>query len=43
MEGRVKSGLQAAQAALIKARDEGNVAAEVEAQKNDSKVRCGRS
>jgi hypothetical protein len=33
MEGRVKSGLQAAQAALIKARDEGNVAAEVEAQK----------
>ena len=33
MEGRVKSGLQAAQAALIKARDEGNVGAEVEAQK----------
>ena len=33
MEGRVKSGLQAAQAALVKARDEGNVAAEVEAQK----------
>jgi hypothetical protein len=33
MEGRVKSGLQAAQAALTKARDEGNIAAEVEAQK----------
>ena len=33
MEGRVKSGLQAAQAALTKARDEGNISAEVEAQK----------
>jgi hypothetical protein len=33
MEGRVTSGLQAAQAALTKARDEGNIPAEVEAQK----------
>ena len=33
MEGRVRSGLQAAQAALTKARDEGNISAEVEAQK----------
>jgi len=33
MEGRVTSGLQAAQAALTKARDEGNISAEVEAQK----------
>ena len=33
MEGRVVSGLQAAQAALTKARDEGNIPAEVEAQK----------
>jgi hypothetical protein len=33
MEGRVTSGLQAAQAHLIKAREAGDVAAEVEAQK----------
>ena len=33
MEGRVKSGLQAAQAALAKAREAGDIAAEVEAQK----------
>jgi uncharacterized protein involved in exopolysaccharide biosynthesis len=33
MEGRVTSGLQAAQAQLIKAREAGDVAAEVEAQK----------
>ena len=33
MEGRVQSGLQAAQAALTKARDEGNISGEVEAQK----------
>jgi len=33
MEGRVTSGLQAAQAALAKAREAGDIAAEVEAQK----------
>ena len=33
MEGRVTSGLQAAQAALVKAREAGDIAAEVEAQK----------
>jgi len=33
MEGRVTSGLQAAQAALSKAREAGDIAAEVEAQK----------
>ena len=33
MEGRVTSGLQAAQAALTKAREAGDIAAEVEAQK----------
>ena len=38
MEGRVVSGLQAAQAQLIKAREEGNVGAEVEAQKMIAKL-----
>ena len=38
MEGRVVSGLQAAQAALTKARDEGNIPAEVEAQKMIAKL-----
>ena len=33
MEGRVTSGLQAAQAALTKAREAGDIAAEVDAQK----------
>jgi len=33
MEGRVTSGLQAAQAALVKAREDGNIPGEVEAQK----------
>ena len=36
MEGRVISGLQAAQSQLAKAREAGDIAAEVEAQKNDS-------
>ena len=38
MEGRVTSGLQAAQAALTKARVEGNIPAEVEAQKMIAKL-----
>ena len=38
MEGRVTSGLQAAQAALAKAREAGDIAAEVEAQKMIAKL-----
>ena len=38
MEGRVTSGLQAAQAALARAREAGDIAAEVEAQKMIAKL-----
>ena len=38
MEGRVISGLQAAQAQLVRAREEGDVGAEVEAQKMIAKL-----
>ena len=38
MEGRVTSGLQAAQAALSRAREAGDIAAEVEAQKMIAKL-----
>ena len=38
MEGRVTSGLQAAQAALAKAREAGDISAEVEAQKMIAKL-----